>query len=302
MSGLHTNRMPLPKAQASQVAQARTGVPTDHHSPSWQENPTREAASWASARLGCPGTANALATVPSGCEPGALCASAACGRVGALSHCPSPAQSATRSVCQEAGQAAFSSAVRWRPAPSIRCVSTRRAGGRCGWQGAVARRVPESPCPCLPSEAALQGCQPQQQHRQQLRAQQQQRPELWRRQQRQQHLQLRLHTGRGGCPHGGHCHPQPVHALPRDAAEPARQATGSVRGTGTPLEGAGTPPEGAGEAGPLAEQSVSRLCGMRPDQRMTHGQDVAWPLRLLRVNNVDLLGIRLFWEQKAPGT
>lgn len=49
-------------------------------------------------------------------------------------------------------------------------------------------------------------------------------------------------------------------------------------------------------------RQATPLCGVRPDQRMTHGQDVAWPLRLLRVNNVDLLGIRPFWEQKAPGT
>lgn len=89
---------------------------------------------------------------------------------------------------------------------------------------------------CLPSEAVLQGRQPQQQHHQHLRAQQQQQPELRRRQQRQQHVQqeqLRLHARRGGRAHGGHGHPQPVHALPRDAAEPVHQAAGPVRREGT---------------------------------------------------------------------
>lgn len=80
------------------------------------------------------------------------------------------------------------------PRLHVMCVYAQgwgAGGGRMTW------RVPESPCPCLPSEAVLQGRQPQQQHRQQLRAQQQQQLELWRRQQRQQHLQqeqLRLHT------------------------------------------------------------------------------------------------------------
>lgn len=93
-----------------------------------------------------------------------------------------------------------------------------------------------TPAPCLPSEALLQERQPQQQHHQQLRAQQQQQPELRRRQQRQQHLQqeqLRLHARHGGGPHGRHGHPQPVHALPRDAAEPVHQAAGPVRRAGT---------------------------------------------------------------------
>lgn len=90
--------------------------------------------------------------------------------------------------------------------------------------------------PCLPSEAVLQERQPQQQHHQQLRAQQQQQHELWRGQQRQQHVQqeqLRLRTRHGGGPHGCHGHPQPVHALPRDAAEPVHQATGPVHRAGT---------------------------------------------------------------------
>lgn len=81
------------------------------------------------------------------------------------------------------------------PAPP--CDVCLRAGLGVRVAGRMTWRVPESPCPCLPSEAVLQGRQPQQQHRQQLRAQQQQQPELWRRQQRQQHLQqeqLRLHA------------------------------------------------------------------------------------------------------------
>lgn len=93
-----------------------------------------------------------------------------------------------------------------------------------------------TPAPCLPSEALLQERQPQQQHHQQLRAQQQQQPELRRRQQRQQHLQqeqLRLHARYGGGAHGRHGHPQPVHALPRDAAEPVHQAAGPVHRAGT---------------------------------------------------------------------
>lgn len=118
-------------------------------------------------------------------------------------------------------------------------VWAHRVGGRrgarfCGRGPGRGPRV--TAARCLPSEAVLQGRQPQQQHHQHLCAQQQQQPELRRRQQRQQHVQqeqLRLHSRRGGGAHGGHGHPQPVHALPRDAAEPVHQAAGPVRRAGT---------------------------------------------------------------------
>lgn len=273
LSGLHTQpECHFPKhrsPQASQVAQAQDREPplATTAPPGGRALPGRlppgPQPGWAAQALPVPWSQSRAGASLERSVPCCL------GEGRALSHCPSPAQPATRSVCQEAGQVAFSLAVRRRPMPSIRCVSTRRAGGRCGWQGAVARRVPESPCPCLPSEAALQRCQPQQQHRQQLRAQQQQRPELWRRQQRQQHLQLRLHAGRGGCPHGGHRHPQPVHALPRDAAEPARQAAGPVRGAGMPPGGAG----GRALSLSILSRRATPLCGARLDQRVVR----TWP-------------------------
>lgn len=124
------------------------------------------------------------------------------------------------------------------------------------------------PIPCLPSEAVLQERQPQQQHHQQLRAQQQQQPELRRRQQRQQHLQqeqLRLHARHGGGPHGGHGHPQPVHALPRDAAEPVHQAAGPVRGAGTPGRAGGR--GSAHPCGPPASRTAARAGGARSVMR-----------------------------------
>lgn len=106
-----------------------------------------------------------------------------------------------------------------------RAKTPKRGGCAQGGQGRGAALAalpgggdPSHPVPCLPSEAALQE-QPEQRE-QQLRAQQQ-RPELRRREQREQHVQqeqLRLRARRGGGAHGGRRHPQPLHALPRDAA------------------------------------------------------------------------------------
>lgn len=139
--------------------------------------------------------------------------------------------------------------------PGGQDARVRGAGGRGAVWGrgaaAAARGPRSSPCPCLPSKAVLQERQPQQQQHQQLRAQQQQ-PELRGRQQREQHVQqeqLRLRARRGGGAHGRHGHPQPVHALPRDAAEPVHQAAGPVRRAGTPGPG-GSPSSRPAAPGP----------------------------------------------------